>query len=133
MNKTALHVARIALGLTFLGIAYMIYKSPAAWGGFIKPWASHLLLMPAEQAMMGVAVFDAVIGLLLLANVLTWVVTLLAALHLASVVIVIGFNASSVRDIGLFGSALALWVSTPMPVFFKRFMGRRQSKLPLNQ
>ena len=125
MNKTTLRIARIALGLTFLGIALMIFRAPAGWGAFIKPWAAALLPVAPAQFMMGVAVFDTIIGLLLLCGVWTWIVALLAALHLASVVVAIGWNSSSVRDIGLFGSALAISVATMPSTVLAKLKGSR--------
>ncbi len=113
-DTQALHILRVGLGITFLWIGVLIFRDPQFWGGFLQPWVVDLLPVPVESAMIGTAVLDFVMGLLLLVDVLTWLAALLATLHLAIVLITVGIDVVTVRDIGLLAGALAiLWVYVP--------------------
>lgn len=72
--------------------------------------------------MIGTAVFDLIVGFLLLVNVWPWIVSLLAAFHLAVVMIVGGINAVTVRDIGLCAGALALFIEAVPAEWQKRLI-----------
>lgn len=117
------HVLRVGIAITFLWIGILIFKNPEAWGtGFIQPWAAGLLPVPIREAMLGTAVLDVVIGVLLLADVFTWVAALVGSAHLIVVLTVSGINAITIRDVGLLAGTLALLVST-LPekfVFWRR-------------
>lgn len=104
------HILRVGLGITFLWVAVLILKEPANWGLMIKPWAAGLLSIPLKQAMMGTAILDAIIGVLLLIDVLTWLAALLASIHLAIVLTVAGIDQITFRDIGLLAGALAILI-----------------------
>ncbi|KAA0206356.1 DoxX family membrane protein [Candidatus Uhrbacteria bacterium] len=118
----AFHILRVGMAVTFLWVGLLILKSPEAWGGYLQPWAMGLLPVPVGQLMIGTAIFDLAVGFLLLVNVRTWVVSLLAAFHLAVVMIVSGINAVTVRDIGLFAAALALFIEDVPPSWQKRLI-----------
>lgn len=111
MSYYAFHILRVGLAITFLWIGILILRDPAAWTGFIRPWAEVLLLSTPEKAMIGTAVLDILIGAALLIDFLTFWASLLAALHLIIVLAVAGIDAITVRDIGLLAGALALAVS----------------------
>lgn len=93
-------------------IGVLILQDPADWGGYIQPWALQLLPLPVEQLMTGTGLLDIGIGVLLVANLLTWLAGLVAALHLLGVLVASGINAVTVRDIGLLAAALAIYVQT---------------------
>ena len=111
-HSYAFHIIRVGLATTFLWIGVIIFRDPAGWGGFLAPWAQDLLSVPPADFMLGVAVFDIVVGGLLLVGVWIWIASLLAALHLAGVLLVSGIDAVTVRDIGLLAAALALAIET---------------------
>ena len=106
------HIIRVGLAITFLWIGVLIFQDPVGWGGYLMPWAQKLLLVPPAQTMLGVAVFDIVIGGLLLVDVWTWAASLLAAIHLFGVLAVVGIDPITVRDVGLAAAAVALAVAT---------------------
>lgn len=106
------HILRVGLGITFLWVAVLIIKDPASWGLVIKPWAVGLLSIPLKQAMIGTAILDAIIGVLLLVDVLTWLAALLASIHLAIVLTVAGIDQITFRDIGLLAGALAILIDS---------------------
>ncbi len=112
MKKSAYHILRIGLAITFLWIGILIFREPEAWGGYLKPWAAGLLPIPLKQAMIGTAILDIAIGFLLLVNVLTWLAALIGAIHLVIVLTASGINAITIRDIGLLASCLAISVSS---------------------
>lgn len=118
----AFHVLRVGMAITFLWIGLLILKSPEAWGGYLQPWAMELLPLPIEQLMIGTAIFDLIVGFLLLVNVWTWVVAFLATGHLAIVLVVSGVNAVTVRDIGLLAGGLALFIEAVPEKWQKRLI-----------
>lgn len=120
MNQNAYTILRVGLAITFLWIGLLILKNPEAWGGYISPWASALLPVPIIQVMIGTALFDIVIGFLLLIDFAMPIASFLAAFHLVVVLLVSGINAVTVRDVGLFSGALALFMQSQKPRLQKR-------------
>ena len=124
MKTSAFHILRVGVAITFLWIGILILRDPEAWGLYIQPWAEGLLPLPLKEIMIGTALFDIVIGALLLIDVLTWLAALIGALHLALVLAVSGINAITVRDIGLLAAAIALAVND----WPEKFMFWKQTK-----
>lgn len=121
MNKSALTILRIALGITFMWIGILIIQNPEAWGGYIQPWAAKLLPLPIKEMMVGTGVLDIVIGFLIVTNILTWLAGLVGAIHLVIVLITSGIDAITVRDIGLLGAAVAVSLSVwPKNLVFRK-------------
>lgn len=108
MRTSAFHILRVGTAITFLWIGILIFQDPEAWGLYLQPWAADLLPISLKGVMIGTAILDILIGILLLIDVLTWLAGLLGAFHLMIVLITSGINAITVRDIGLFAAALAL-------------------------
>jgi hypothetical protein len=96
------------MAITFLWIGVLIFKQPEAWGGYLQPWAAGLLPVPIEQAMIGTAILDIVIGALLLTDTFVWLAALAGALHLVVVLTTSGITDITVRDIAILAGALAL-------------------------
>lgn len=119
MDKTPFHILRIGLAITFLWIGVLIIKQPEAWAGYLQPWAVALLPVPITQAMIGTAIFDLVIGALLLIDVLTPVAAAAGALHLLIVLTTSGITDITARDIGLLAAAVAVML-TSMPASWKK-------------
>lgn len=112
MKKISFHFLRVGLAITFLWIGILIFKNPESWSGYLQPWVYGLLPVTLEQAMMGTAILDIVIGALLLLNVFTWLAALVGAIHLIIVLTVSGITDITVRDIGLLVGALALMIDS---------------------
>ncbi len=117
MHKTSFHILRVGLAITFLWIGILIFKAPEAWGGFISPWALKLLPVSIEQAMIGTAFLDIIVGALLLFDTFVWVAALAATIHLIIVLAVSGINEVTVRDIAILAGATALFFDS-MPASF---------------
>src|SRR3989344_6315582 len=105
------HIIRVGLAITFLWVGVLIFRDLAGWAGFLLPWAQDLLPIPPVQAMMIVAVFDIVVGGVLLVGVWVWHSAMAAALHTALVLIVARIDPVTVRDIGLMAASFALAVA----------------------
>lgn len=104
-------ILRIGLGVTFLVIGILIWRHPEAWGSNIQPWVQSLINIPLRQLMQIVAVFDIALGVLLILGIFVWFFSLLAALHLAGVLLVVGFSETSIRDFGLLAAAISLFLT----------------------
>lgn len=98
--------------MTFLWIGLLILKDPIAWGGYIGAWLLPYLPTSVREVMITTAFFDLVVGLWLLLDYKIWIPASLGTLHLATVIIVSGINAITVRDIGIFSACLALTFET---------------------
>lgn len=112
MGKASFHILRVGTAVTFLWIGILILKSPIAWGGYLMPWAMKLLPVPIEQAMIGTAILDIGVGVLLLVDLWTWVAAALGALHLVIVLAVSGITEITVRDVGLLAAAVGLMLDS---------------------
>lgn len=113
MEKTSFHILRVGLAITFLWIGVLIFKQPEVWSGYLQPWAAELLPVPVAQAMIGTAVLDIVIGVLLLLDFLTWLGATLGAVHVIVVLVSSGITDITVRDIGLLAAAAAVAIDSP--------------------
>ena len=112
MRKSSFHFLRVGLAITFLWIGILIFKNPEAWGGYLQPWAAGLLPIPLQQAMIGTAILDIIIGAFLLFDFLPWLAALVGAIHIIIVLAVSGITDITVRDIGLLVAALALTIDS---------------------
>lgn len=126
MKKTSFHFLRVGLAITFLWIGILIFKQPEAWIGYLQPWAAGLLPIPLEQAMMGTAILDIIIGIFLLIDFLPWLVAFVGAIHLIIVLIVSGITDITVRDIGLLVAMLALMIDSLPPKILEYFTGKQK-------
>lgn len=118
-EKTAYHLKRITLGITFIWVSVMIFQEPVFWSGFIDPWATNLIPFDLETMMKMTAGLDLLIGLLLIADKWTWIVSLIASLHLLAILVVSGIDTVTVRDIGLLGASAALTLVSVPAKFLK--------------
>src|SRR3989344_7941707 len=113
MKNVSFHVLRVGMATTFTWIGVLILEDPEGWGmGFVQPWALNFLIFPLKTIMLAAAIFDIIVGIWLLIGRFVWLAALLGSIHLATVLIVSGINAITVRDIGLLGGSLALFFST---------------------
>ncbi|MBI2551303.1 hypothetical protein HYV73_03070 [Candidatus Uhrbacteria bacterium] len=115
MKKTSsYHILRIGLGLTFLWIGILILQDPFYWGGFIKPWAADLIPGTIKNAMISTAILDLAVGVVLLVDYKTWVAALIGSAHILIVLITVGIDAITVRDLGLLAGTISiLWDDLP--------------------
>ncbi len=99
---------RWGIGATFLWIGIDILKHPQAWIGYVPP--DLPITLAREDALRINGIADAALGIVILMGWLPKTSALLAALHLAGIIIMNGLDAVLIRDVGLLGAALALFV-----------------------
>ena len=129
MKRPSFHILRVGLAITFLWIGVLIFKHPDAWGGYLQPWALDLLPFPLREAMIGTAVLDIIIGVLLLVDSFVALAVFVGAVHLIIVLTVSGINEGTVRDIGILAGMLALFVdSLPADLMNKIKLSRGESE-----
>lgn len=112
MQKIPRIILTAALAATFIWIGILILRAPEAWGGYLQPWAVRLLPVPITQLMLATAALDILIGILLLMKKTTWIAALVGAFHILVVLLTSGITDVTVRDIGLLGAALSLFMAT---------------------
>lgn len=112
MNKSSYHILRVGLAITFIWIGILILKDPQSWSGYLQPWAVKLLPISLNQALISTAIFDIVIGALLLIDWQSRIAGILAAIHLIIVLIVSGITDITVRDIGLLTTCIAIVIES---------------------
>ena len=125
MNKTSFHILRVGLAITFLWIGVLIFKQPEAWGGYLQPWATGLLPIPIEQAMIGAAFLDIVIGIFLLFDSFVWLAALLGTIHLITDI--------TVRDIGILAAVIALMADSLPKTFIDKIGLHKKRDYQKNQ
>lgn len=112
MNRSAFHILRVGIAITFLWIGVLILKDPDVWGSLVNPWVVQLLPTSLYSAMIGTAILDLIVGFLLLLDVLTLPVAVVGFGHIMIVLIAGGITLITVRDIGLGAALLALIVDS---------------------
>ena len=128
MKKTSFHILRVGLAVTFLWIGVLIFKQPEAWGGYLMPWAAGLLPVPIEQAMIGTAILDIIIGALLLFDLFVWLAASIGIIHLIIVLAVSGITDITVRDIGILAAVIALMADSLPENFIDKIKRKNESK-----
>lgn len=99
---------RLGLGIEFVLFGYGKLTDLTSWIGYIPPWMSPLIPMPVTTFLQVVGVVELVLGLLLIVGLWVRVVAILSALHLAGVLVALGYNDLAIRDFVSFMAALAL-------------------------
>lgn len=102
-------ILRFGLGITFALSGVLILKDDDKWTHMLPAWFSKYL-PSARSFMVATAAGDLAIGVWLLSGYFTGIAALLAALHLAGVLIVSGKDEfhEVYRDIGLLFASVAL-------------------------
>lgn len=109
---------RLGLGLMYLYSGYDLFVNPQHWYGFVPQWFSHSVtqLVSIESYLRFQGAGELVIGLTLLAwfsgrsGVL--IAASAAALEMALLLVVVGIDPITFRDIGVLGAAVALLLIT---------------------
>ena len=105
---------RLCLGLMYLYSGTDLFYRPDNWLGFLPPWFSHVVanVVSLETYLRFQGIAEFCIGLLLLA----WfsgkwgvrIASVLAFFEMSFILIFVGIDPITFRDIGLLGGALAL-------------------------
>lgn len=133
MKKPSYHFLRVGLAITFLWIGILIFQNPEAWGSYIRPWALQWLPLSLVQVMIGTAVLDLTVGVLLLLDVFTWVAAFVGAIHIIVVLITSGITDITVRDVGLLTGSLAISFEALPAWIVDKFKKKQVAPLTNNQ
>lgn len=107
---------RLGLGLMYLYSGWDIIANPRHWYGFVPRWFSQTVaqLGPIDNYLRLQGSVEIVIGLLFLAWFLrrsaVRLVSQVAAAEMALILLFVGIDPITFRDIGLLGAALAMLV-----------------------
>lgn len=105
-------ILRFSLGIVFVWMGILVLQNSEPFVALVAPWVGDKIPwgVTLQQLLMGVGIFDAVIGLWLLFGVYPKIAASIAAAHLAAVLVVTSKGLADVRvaDIGLLGAALSL-------------------------
>ena len=100
-------VLRIGMALVFLWFGVTQIRNPSMFSFYVPDWVASLA-GSAELASFGNGIAEVILAVLLIVGLGTRIVAALLALHLAAITVVIGFNATGVRDFGLTVATTAL-------------------------
>ncbi|MBI2640348.1 MAG: hypothetical protein HYW91_00465 [Candidatus Sungbacteria bacterium] len=107
---------RLGLGLMYIYSGFSLFSEPIYWVGFVPGWFDGLIanIMPVELFLRVQGVGEFFVGLLFLA----WfggiwgtrIASILSSLSLAAIIVFVGVDLVTFRDVGLLGAAVALLV-----------------------
>lgn len=109
---------RAGLAVVYLYSGYDLIVHPLNWAGYMPDWFSGIvsLLMPLEQYLKMQGAGEIVLALVFLAWFLPrWIVCVAAAAaaaEMAGILVFVGIDPVTFRDIGLLGAAIALLIHT---------------------
>jgi len=101
-------IIRVSLALVILWFGVNQIINPENWFSYIPLGITENLPLSLETIIMLNGIFEIMIGILLLIGFYTRIIALIAALHLLSITIAVGFNEIGVRDFGLTFMAVSL-------------------------
>jgi len=96
------------LGVVFTWIGINILREPNNWLGYVP--ATLPFDLERAQALQLNGFFDIALGVVLISGKFPKLAALLAAIHLAAILVTSGLDTVLIRDVGLLGLALALYV-----------------------
>ena len=98
------------LGLTFIYAGVDALANPANWIGYIPQWTS--VIMPREYLLAAHAMFELLLGIMLIAHLYLHAVSFIVACDIAIILLISGVDAVTFRDFGLLMAAIALFILT---------------------
>ena len=101
-------IIRISLALVLLWFGIDEIVNPENWFGYIPPGITSIIPFDIESFILLNGIFEIIIGVLLLIGYYTRIVAFIAALHLLSITIAVGYNEIGIRDFGLTLMAVSL-------------------------
>jgi len=115
-------ILRFTLGIVFVWMGILIAQHGESYTALLASWVIEKLPIgvTVSHIIMGVGIFDIIIGLWLLFGVYPKTAATIAAVHLAAVLVVTSKDLQSVRiaDIGLLGAAVSLAL-TKQTIYFE--------------
>lgn len=105
-------IARVALSLVLLWFGLNQIFNTSAWFAWLPSWTNSLPVSPAVLILFN-GFLEVVLGVLLILGLFTRIVSLVAAIHLLTIVFSLGYNDVAVRDSGLMLVALSVFFTGP--------------------
>lgn len=103
-------ILRIGLFLTFIWVGYLVLREPLVWGSYINKWVLEFIPLDIKRFMMITGIVDILIGVSFLHRRTVFLASVFGSLHLASILLVSGVNEATVRDIGLLGGTISIFI-----------------------
>ena len=107
-KKYSTTIIRIGLALVLLWFGIDEIINPQNWFGYIPPWIASIMPLNLETFILLNGIFEIIIGILLLIGLYTRIIAFIAALHLLTITVAVGYNEIGVRDFGLTMMAISL-------------------------
>ncbi len=108
-HKLGLYILRLSLAGVFLWFGFSQVTALSAWAGIVPDWATSFSGLSAERIVLGNAIFEIVLGSLLVLGLFVRIIAFVLALHLLVIALRFGLqDATGVRDLGLALSTLSL-------------------------
>lgn len=115
-------ILRFSLGIVFVWMGILIVQNGDPYSASVASWVVERIPwgLSLEHVMLGVGIFDILMGLWLLFGIYPKIAASIAAAHIAVILIVTskGLNDVRVLDIGLLGAALSLAL-TRQTIYFE--------------
>jgi uncharacterized membrane protein YphA (DoxX/SURF4 family) len=109
-NELVIVILRFAIGSVFLWFGIDKWLHPELWYGWVPGWLWQYLPVSPEVFMYANGAFEFLVGILLVAGRLVWLAAAASGLFLLSIFVFLGSNEVTIRDMGLLGGCLALFV-----------------------
>lgn len=106
--KRAYLVLRVGLAAVFIWAGVDMIRNPSDWQGFIPPWLLELLPYGEYEYLFIHGTFEILLAVSFLSGFLVWISAPLAVLEFAGILIFVGVDQVTFRDIGLLGAAWAM-------------------------
>lgn len=100
LKEYAPAVVRYGVGIVFLIFGISQLLNPGSWMAYLPDFALNIEISATSLIYMN-GIFDLLIGILLLLGIFTRIVSLIGILHIAGIIISLGYNDVAVRDFGL--------------------------------
>lgn len=107
MQKHTHTILRIGISLVFLWFGITQVLQPLFFAAYVPQWTQSLPIA-IDQLLMLNGIFETIVGAMLLLGILTRLSAALLTLHIALIMISIGFNEIGVRDFGITVATLAV-------------------------
>ena len=107
-KKYSTTIIRIALALVLLWFGIDEIINPENWFGYIPQWFNNFIPFSLETFFLLNGIFEIIIGVLLFIGLYTRIIAFIAAFHLLSITIAVGYNDIGIRDFGLTLMAVSL-------------------------
>lgn len=102
-------VLRIGLALVMLWFGSQQITNPTGWVAYLPSWIHILPLTPIQFIYMN-GWFEVILGFLLLIGFFTRIIALLLVLHMAGIVMTVGYNEIGIRDFGILTGLFSLFL-----------------------